>query len=165
MFWNCYLQKNAVATSHCSQPNTVEYEMGVQWRLLQDRHSEAWIIADQVGWYWWRNSWKISLGHLTLWIRRSQMSDVGTGGTLLIYGRFQTLHLFMCTIALAGSQKVFRWSCSQDERAEETGVKDLSLFRTGVDVTGTYDRASPPSKQVPPPSAFAVLSGCHTSSD
>ncbi|CAM6083597.1 unnamed protein product [Calypogeia fissa] len=38
-------QKWAVATSHCSQANTVEYEMGIQWRLLQDRHAEAWTIA------------------------------------------------------------------------------------------------------------------------
>ncbi|CAM6099474.1 unnamed protein product [Calypogeia fissa] len=40
-------KKNAVATSHCSQPNTIEYEMGVQWRVLQDRHAVALTIATE----------------------------------------------------------------------------------------------------------------------
>eukprot|EP00252_Welwitschia_mirabilis_P011915 TRINITY_DN2649_c0_g1_i1.p1 TRINITY_DN2649_c0_g1~~TRINITY_DN2649_c0_g1_i1.p1 ORF type:complete len:657 (+),score=169.45 TRINITY_DN2649_c0_g1_i1:430-2400(+) len=33
--------KKAVATSHCSQPNTIEYEMAMEWRLLQEK-SERW---------------------------------------------------------------------------------------------------------------------------
>ncbi|GLJ10413.1 hypothetical protein SUGI_0127810 [Cryptomeria japonica] len=33
--------KKAVSTSHCSQPNTIEYEMAMEWRLLQEK-SERW---------------------------------------------------------------------------------------------------------------------------
>ncbi|XXG63286.1 hypothetical protein AAC387_Pa05g1518 [Persea americana] len=33
--------KNAVSTSHCSQPNTIEYEMAMEWRLLQEK-SDIW---------------------------------------------------------------------------------------------------------------------------
>ncbi|KAM7490351.1 hypothetical protein LguiA_033272 [Lonicera macranthoides] len=33
--------KDAVSTSHCSQPNTIEYEMAMEWCLLQER-SDAW---------------------------------------------------------------------------------------------------------------------------
>uniref|UniRef100_A0A5B7B2F1 BAH domain-containing protein n=1 Tax=Davidia involucrata TaxID=16924 RepID=A0A5B7B2F1_DAVIN len=33
--------KQAVSTSHCSQPNTIEYEMAMEWCLLQSR-SESW---------------------------------------------------------------------------------------------------------------------------
>ncbi|XP_010687440.2 protein ANTI-SILENCING 1 [Beta vulgaris subsp. vulgaris] len=33
--------REAVSTSHSSQPNTLEYEMAIEWRLLQDR-SELW---------------------------------------------------------------------------------------------------------------------------
>ncbi|XP_077210536.1 bromo-adjacent homology (BAH) domain-containing protein isoform X2 [Tasmannia lanceolata] len=33
--------KRAVSTSHCSQPNTIEYQMAMEWRLLQDK-SELW---------------------------------------------------------------------------------------------------------------------------
>ncbi|KAJ8451071.1 hypothetical protein Cgig2_026880 [Carnegiea gigantea] len=32
----------AVSTSHSSQPNTLEYEMAVEWRLLQDRADFCW---------------------------------------------------------------------------------------------------------------------------
>ncbi|CAM6116994.1 unnamed protein product [Calypogeia fissa] len=32
-------------TSQCAQPNTVGFEMGMQWRLLQERHCEAWNLA------------------------------------------------------------------------------------------------------------------------
>ncbi|XP_030946678.1 protein ANTI-SILENCING 1 [Quercus lobata] len=34
--------KEAVSTSHCSQPNTIEYEMAMEWCLLQDRSELAW---------------------------------------------------------------------------------------------------------------------------
>lgn len=33
--------KQAVSTSHCSQPNTLEYEMAMEWCLLQER-SDIW---------------------------------------------------------------------------------------------------------------------------
>ncbi|XP_057478472.1 protein ANTI-SILENCING 1-like isoform X2 [Actinidia eriantha] len=33
--------REAVSTSHCSQPNTIEYEMAMEWCLLQSR-SERW---------------------------------------------------------------------------------------------------------------------------
>ncbi|KAH0716046.1 hypothetical protein KY284_008951 [Solanum tuberosum] len=34
--------KEAVSTSHCSQPNTIEHEMGIEWRLLQSRSDSWW---------------------------------------------------------------------------------------------------------------------------
>ncbi|XP_075642193.1 protein ANTI-SILENCING 1 [Castanea sativa] len=34
--------KEAVSTSHCSQPNTIEYEMAMEWCLLQERSDFAW---------------------------------------------------------------------------------------------------------------------------
>lgn len=34
--------KQAVSTSHCSQPNTIEYEMAMDWRLLQSRSGWRW---------------------------------------------------------------------------------------------------------------------------
>ncbi|PSS17805.1 Protein ANTI-SILENCING like [Actinidia chinensis var. chinensis] len=33
--------REAVSTSHCSQPNTIEYEMAMEWCVLQSR-SESW---------------------------------------------------------------------------------------------------------------------------
>ncbi|XP_057504315.1 protein ANTI-SILENCING 1-like isoform X2 [Actinidia eriantha] len=33
--------REAVSTSHCSQPNTIEYEMAMEWCVLQSR-SERW---------------------------------------------------------------------------------------------------------------------------
>ncbi|GJP38539.1 hypothetical protein CLOM_g22985 [Closterium sp. NIES-68] len=30
-------KKHAITTSHCVQPNTVEYELGVEWRVAQQR--------------------------------------------------------------------------------------------------------------------------------
>ncbi|KAG6591654.1 Protein ANTI-SILENCING 1, partial [Cucurbita argyrosperma subsp. sororia] len=33
--------KEAVSTSHCSQPNTVEYDMAMEWCLLQERSERA----------------------------------------------------------------------------------------------------------------------------
>ncbi|KAI4377615.1 hypothetical protein MLD38_015213 [Melastoma candidum] len=34
--------REAVATSHCSQPNTLEYDLAMEWRLLQQRSKLAW---------------------------------------------------------------------------------------------------------------------------
>nr|KYP65194.1 hypothetical protein KK1_011424 [Cajanus cajan] len=34
--------KDAVSTSHCSQPNNIEYEMAIEWCLLQERASKSW---------------------------------------------------------------------------------------------------------------------------
>ncbi|KAJ8543754.1 hypothetical protein K7X08_025372 [Anisodus acutangulus] len=34
--------RDAVSTSHCSQPNTIEHEMGIEWRLLQSRSDSWW---------------------------------------------------------------------------------------------------------------------------
>ncbi|KAF3446460.1 hypothetical protein FNV43_RR11639 [Rhamnella rubrinervis] len=34
--------KDAVSTSHCSQPNTIEYDMAIDWRLLQERSDLTW---------------------------------------------------------------------------------------------------------------------------
>lgn len=36
------IQKEAVSTSHCSQPNTIEHEMGMEWRLLHSRSDSWW---------------------------------------------------------------------------------------------------------------------------
>lgn len=36
-FWVFDGQKDAVSTSHCSQPNTVEYDMAMDWVLLQEK--------------------------------------------------------------------------------------------------------------------------------
>ncbi|RVW64633.1 Protein anti-silencing 1 [Vitis vinifera] len=34
--------KQAVSTSHCSQPNTIEYEMAMDWCLQQERSDSCW---------------------------------------------------------------------------------------------------------------------------
>ncbi|KAK7283010.1 hypothetical protein RIF29_12202 [Crotalaria pallida] len=34
--------KDAVSTSHCSQPNNIEYDMALEWCLLEERADEAW---------------------------------------------------------------------------------------------------------------------------
>eukprot|EP01018_Ginkgo_biloba_P017902 Gb_32410 [translate_table: standard] len=34
--------KKALATSHCSQPNTIEYVMAMDWRLLQEKSNRWW---------------------------------------------------------------------------------------------------------------------------
>ena len=39
--------KNAVSTSHCSQPNNIEYDMAMDWCLLQKRAEKAWSILYQ----------------------------------------------------------------------------------------------------------------------
>lgn len=38
----CCFQKRAVSTSHCSQPNTVEYEMAMDWILSQEKSVRWW---------------------------------------------------------------------------------------------------------------------------
>ncbi|PKA51614.1 DNA (cytosine-5-)-methyltransferase [Apostasia shenzhenica] len=34
--------KKALSTSHCSQPNTIEYEMALDWLLLQEKYRRSW---------------------------------------------------------------------------------------------------------------------------
>ncbi|KAG5048535.1 hypothetical protein JHK85_009638 [Glycine max] len=36
------VQKDAVSTSHCSRPNNIEYDMGIEWCLLQERANKSW---------------------------------------------------------------------------------------------------------------------------
>ncbi|XP_043810715.1 protein ANTI-SILENCING 1 isoform X2 [Manihot esculenta] len=36
------MPKEAVSTSHCSQPNTIEYDMAMDWCLLQERTDLEW---------------------------------------------------------------------------------------------------------------------------
>ncbi|XAR50585.1 hypothetical protein NMG60_11004943 [Bertholletia excelsa] len=40
-------KKNAVSTSHCSQPNSIEYEMALEWLVLQEKSN-----------LWWDGLWK-----------------------------------------------------------------------------------------------------------
>lgn len=35
-------KKDAISTSHCSQPNTIEYDMAMEWCLLQARSDSWW---------------------------------------------------------------------------------------------------------------------------
>ncbi|KAL3690132.1 hypothetical protein R1sor_016441 [Riccia sorocarpa] len=44
---NDSVDQNAGATSHCAQTNTVEYETGLLWRLLQDRDTKAWLQLEE----------------------------------------------------------------------------------------------------------------------
>jgi len=41
-------QKDAISTSHCSQPNNIEYDMAVEWCLLQERADKSWRKLYQV---------------------------------------------------------------------------------------------------------------------
>ncbi|XP_058785106.1 protein ANTI-SILENCING 1 [Vicia villosa] len=34
--------KDALSTSHCSQPNNIEYDMALEWCLLQEREDKSW---------------------------------------------------------------------------------------------------------------------------
>ncbi|KAF7830145.1 protein ANTI-SILENCING 1 isoform X1 [Senna tora] len=34
--------KDAISTSHCSQPNNIEYDMAMEWCLLQERANYSW---------------------------------------------------------------------------------------------------------------------------
>lgn len=42
------VQRNAVSTSHCSQPNTLEFEMGVEWALLHEKSAGWWRELHEV---------------------------------------------------------------------------------------------------------------------
>lgn len=46
-FGMCF-QRDAVATSHCSQPNNVEYEMAMEWCLHQARSEQAIKMMSKV---------------------------------------------------------------------------------------------------------------------
>jgi hypothetical protein len=35
-----FLQKKSVSTSHCSQPNTIEYDMALEWMLVREKARE-----------------------------------------------------------------------------------------------------------------------------
>ncbi|KAH1124737.1 hypothetical protein AAZX31_06G077600 [Glycine max] len=39
--------KDVVSTSHCSQPNNIEYDMGIEWCLLQERANKSWRMLYQ----------------------------------------------------------------------------------------------------------------------
>ncbi|CAJ1973852.1 unnamed protein product [Sphenostylis stenocarpa] len=39
--------KDAVSTSHCSQPNNIEYDMAIEWCLLQERANKSWRMLYQ----------------------------------------------------------------------------------------------------------------------
>ncbi|ESW09157.1 hypothetical protein PHAVU_009G105200 [Phaseolus vulgaris] len=39
--------KDAVSTSHCSQPNNIEYDMAIEWCLLQERGKKSWRMLYQ----------------------------------------------------------------------------------------------------------------------
>lgn len=34
--------REALSTSHCSQPNTIEYDLALEWCLLESRSAFAW---------------------------------------------------------------------------------------------------------------------------
>ncbi|KAK9266277.1 hypothetical protein L1049_001798 [Liquidambar formosana] len=40
--------RDAVSTSHCSQPNTIEFEMAMEWRLLQEKSDRWWRALHEV---------------------------------------------------------------------------------------------------------------------
>lgn len=42
------MQRNAVATSHGAQGNTIEFSYGVPWRVLQEHHDTQWEILNEV---------------------------------------------------------------------------------------------------------------------
>nr|KYP59583.1 hypothetical protein KK1_015019 [Cajanus cajan] len=41
--------RNAVSTSHCSQPNTIEFEMAIEWKLQYEKFNACWNALHQVG--------------------------------------------------------------------------------------------------------------------
>lgn len=45
-----YLKRSAVATAHCSQENTVEHSMAMEWRLLQEKSERWWKQLHEVTW-------------------------------------------------------------------------------------------------------------------
>jgi hypothetical protein len=44
-----FLQKKAVSTSHCSQPNTIEYDLALDWMLLRAKQEKKFEILHKVG--------------------------------------------------------------------------------------------------------------------
>lgn len=43
-----YAQREAVSTSHCAQPNTLEYEMAIEWFHLQECFDKEWKMMHEV---------------------------------------------------------------------------------------------------------------------
>jgi hypothetical protein len=43
-----FLQKKAVSTSHCSQPNTIEYDMALEWMLVREKQERKFTILHKV---------------------------------------------------------------------------------------------------------------------
>lgn len=42
------MQRDAVATSHGAQGNTIEFSYGVPWRVLQEHQDSQWEILNEV---------------------------------------------------------------------------------------------------------------------
>jgi hypothetical protein len=40
--------KNAVATSHLAQGNTIEFAFGLPWRVLDEQHEDQWRMLQEV---------------------------------------------------------------------------------------------------------------------
>lgn len=53
----CIFQKEAVSTSHYSQHNTIEFEMAMEWCLLQSRSEKWWKNLYEVNQLRWPDSW------------------------------------------------------------------------------------------------------------
>jgi len=55
------LQRDAVATSHLAQGNTIEFDYGLSWRVLDDQHREQWHMLQEVCFslFWARTSARI----------------------------------------------------------------------------------------------------------
>jgi hypothetical protein len=43
-----FLQKKAVSTSHCSQPNTIEYDLALDWMLVREKQEKKFQILHKV---------------------------------------------------------------------------------------------------------------------
>jgi hypothetical protein len=43
-----FLQKKAVSTSHCSQPNTIEYDLALEWMLVREKQERKITILHKV---------------------------------------------------------------------------------------------------------------------
>lgn len=39
--------RDAVATSHLAQGNTIEFDYGLPWRVLDDQHEEQWRMLQE----------------------------------------------------------------------------------------------------------------------
>ena len=40
--------RNAVATSHLAQGNTIEFAYGLPWRVLDEQHDDQWKMLQEV---------------------------------------------------------------------------------------------------------------------